>query len=160
MAIILNELLPLLAPVLTYTMDEAVEHMNEKIKEDKKDIFDFVYTPLAAVENPIDEDVLEIRRRFYEVVDKLKKEKVIKDTLELAIETNYDKLLVDEMAEFFGVSLITDELDTEELAKIHIGEDDRFVLSIRKSPYNKCPRCWRYLAKDELCDRCKEVVGG
>jgi isoleucyl-tRNA synthetase len=161
MAIILKELLPLIAPVLTYTADEAIEHAPKVIKEDAKDIFDFVYTPLVAVENPIDEEVLEIRRRFYEIVDRLTKEKVIKDTLELAIETNYDKLLKDEMAEFFGVSLLCDEIDGEVLDEIHI-DDGRFVLKVKKSPFYKCPRCWRYLAKSEgeLCDRCKEVVNG
>jgi len=162
MAIILKEMLPLLAPVLTYTMDEAVEHAPKVIKEDAEDIFDMVYTPLAAVENPIDDEILEIRRRFYEIVDKLKKEKIIKDTLELAIETNYDKLLKDEMAEFFNVSLICDSIDSDELDSFHVGEDERFVVKIKKSPLHKCPRCWRYLAKEEngLCDRCKEVVNG
>ena len=152
----------ILAPVLTYTMDEAVEHAPKVIKEDKKDIFDFVYTPLTAVENPLDEDVLEIRRRFYEIVDRLKKEKIIKDTLELAIETNYDKLLKDEMAEFFNVSLICDKVDSEMLDEFHVGEDERFVVKIKKSPLHKCPRCWRYLseAENELCNRCKEVING
>jgi len=162
MALILKEMLPLLAPVLTYTMDEAVEHAPKVIKEDAKDIFDFVYTPLVAVENPIDDEILEIRRKFYEIVDRLKKEKVIKDTLELAIETNYDKLLKDEMAEFFNVSLICDNVDGKELDSFHVGEDERFIVKIKKSPLHKCPRCWRYLAKEEngLCDRCKEVVNG
>ncbi|NPA12085.1 MAG: isoleucine--tRNA ligase [Epsilonproteobacteria bacterium] len=159
MAVILKEFLPLIAPVLTYTADEAVEHMPEALKEGE-DIFDYVYAPLSAVDNPIDDEILEIRRKFYEVVDKLKKEKVIKDTLELAIETNYDKLLKDEMNEFFNVSILSDEVEGEEIEKIYIGEDDRFVLIIKKSPYKKCPRCWRYLAVDELCERCKEVAGG
>ncbi|EDM23083.1 isoleucine--tRNA ligase [Caminibacter mediatlanticus] len=161
MAIILKELLALLAPVLTYTMDEAVENAPRVIKEDKKDIFDFVYTPIMAIENPIDDEVLDIRRRFYEIVDRLKKEKVIKDTLELAIETNYDKLLKDEMAEFFNVSLIGDDIEGEVLDEFHIGEN-QFVLKIKKSPLHKCPRCWRFLAKEEnsLCDRCSKVLNG
>ncbi len=161
MAIILKELLPLLAPVLTYTMDEAVEHASDVVKEGAKDIFDFVYTPLADIDNPIDNEILEIRRRFYEIVDKLKKEKVIKDTLELAIETNYDKLLKDEMAEFFNVSLISDEVEGEVLDEFHIGEN-QFVVAIKKSPLHKCPRCWRYLAKEEnsLCERCHKVMNG
>ena len=162
MAIILKELLPLLAPVLTYTMDEAVEHAPKVIKEEARDIFDFVYAPLVAVENPLDEEILEIRRRFYEIVDKLKKEKVIKDTLELAIETNYDKLLKDEMAEFFNVSMICDNIEGEEIDKFHVGEDERFVVKIKKSPLHKCPRCWRYLAPEEgaLCERCQKVING
>ena len=160
MAIIAKELISLLAPVLTYTMDEAIEHAPKVIKEDKKDIFDFIYTPLVEVENPIDDEVLEIRRRFFEIVDKLKKEKVIKDTLELAIETNYDKLLVDEMADFFVVSLVSDKIEGEVLDEFHIN-DEQFVIKIKKSPLNKCPRCWRYLVKEgEVCDRCSEVING
>ena len=160
MAIIAKELISLLAPVLTYTMDEAIEHAPKVIKEDKKDIFDFVYTSLVEVENPIDNEVLEIRRRFFEIVDKLKKEKVIKDTLELAIETNYDKLLVDEMADFFVVSLVSDKIEGEVVDEFHIS-DEQFVVKIKKSPLNKCPRCWRYLVKDgEVCDRCSEVIDG
>jgi len=162
MAIIVKELISILAPVLTYTMDEAVEHAPGVIREDKKDVFDFVYTPLSEIENPLDEEILEIRRRFYEIVDKLKKEKVIKDTLELAIETNYDKLLKDEMAEFFNVSLICDNIEGDMLTEFHVGEDERFVVKIKKSPLHKCPRCWRYLSEEEneLCDRCKEVING
>ena len=159
MAIIVKELISILAPVLTYTMDEAVEHAPAVIKEDAKDIFDFVYTPLTAVESEIDDEILDIRSRFYELVDKLKKEKIIKDTLELAIETNYEKLLKDEMAEFFVVSLVADEIDGDVLDEFHI-DDERFVVKIKKSPLNKCPRCWRYVAEDELCERCKEVVNG
>jgi isoleucyl-tRNA synthetase len=161
MAIIVKVLISLLAPVLTYTMDEAVEHAPVVIKEDAKDVFDFVYTPLTAVENPIDEEVLEIRRRFFEIVDRLKKEKVIKDTLELAIETNYEKLLVDEMADFFVVSLISDNIEGDILDEFHI-QDEQFVIKIKRSPLHKCPRCWRYLAKEDgaLCDRCEEAVNG
>jgi len=146
---------------------EAVEHASKVIKEDAKDVFDFVYTPLVKVENPIDEEILDIRRRFYEIVDKLKKEKVIKDTLALAIETNYDKLLNPEMAEFFNVSLICDNVEGEELAKFHIKEKDHefydeYIVKIKKSPLHKCPRCWRYLAENEgeLCERCNKVING
>ena len=161
MAIIAKKLLALLAPVLTYTMDEAIEHAPKIIKEDAKDIFDFVYTPLVSIENPINEEVLEIRDKFYEIVDRLKKEKIIKDTLELAIETNYDKLLNEEMAEFFNISIICDNVEGEVLDEFHVGKDERFVVKIKKSPLNKCPRCWRYLAdEDELCERCKEVLNG
>jgi len=161
MAIIAKELLSILAPVLTYTMDEAIEHAPKVIKEDAKDIFDFVYTPLVKVENPIDENILEIRKKFFEIVDKLKKEKIIKDTLELAIETNYDKLLNEEMAEFFVVSLIGNKIEAEKLESFHI-EDERFVINIKKSPLYKCPRCWRYLSnnENELCSRCNEVING
>lgn len=161
MAIITKELLSILAPVLTYTMDEAIEHAPKVIKEDAKDIFDFVYTPLVKVENPIDENILEIRKKFFEIVDKLKKEKIIKDTLELAIETNYDKLLNEEMAEFFVVSLIGNKIEAEKLESFHI-EDERFVINIKKSPLYKCPRCWRYLSnnENELCSRCNEVING
>ncbi len=162
MALIAQKLIALLAPVVTYTMDEAIEHAPKIIKEDAKDVFDLIYTPLSNIENPIDKEILEIRGRFYEIVDKLKKEKIIKDTLKLAIETNFDKLLTQEMAEFFNISLICDNIEGETLDEFHVGSDERFVIKIKKSPFYKCPRCWRYLSEkeNELCSRCKEVMNG
>jgi len=162
MAVIVKELMTILAPVLTYTMDEAIENAPKVIKEDAENIFDFIYTQLVEIENPIEEEILDIRSRFYEIIDKLKKEKLIKDTLELAIETNYDKLLKDEMNEFFNVSLLSDSIEADKLEEFHVGEDDRFVVVIKKSPLHKCPRCWRYISEkeDELCDRCEEVING
>lgn len=40
MALIARELLNLLAPNLTYSVDEALEHANSLIKGDAKDVFD------------------------------------------------------------------------------------------------------------------------
>jgi isoleucyl-tRNA synthetase len=161
MAIIVKELISLLAPVLTYTMDEAVEHAPKVVKENAADVFDFVYTPLAKIENPVDETVLEIRRRFFETVDRLKKEKIIKDTLELAIETNYEGLLKEEMDDFFVVSMIKESIEGETLDEFHIS-DEQFVIKIKKSPLYKCPRCWRFLAESDggLCERCEKVING
>jgi isoleucyl-tRNA synthetase len=55
---------------------------------------------------------------------------------------------------------VSDKIEGEVLDEFHIN-DEQFVIKIKKSPLNKCPRCWRYLVKDgEVCDRCSEVVGG
>jgi isoleucyl-tRNA synthetase len=59
------------------------------------------------------------------------------------------------------LSMINDKVDGETLGEFHIG-DEQFVIKIKKSPLNKCLRCWRYLADNEnsLCDRCEKVING
>jgi isoleucyl-tRNA synthetase len=159
MALIAQQLLVTLAPILTYTTDEAVEYASAGVKGDATSIFDFVYTPLTEVENPIPQSVLEVRKKFFELVDQLKKEKKIRDTLELFISTNYPPLLEGDLSELFVVSKIGEHLEGEKLGEFHM-DDGRFVIRVLHSPLHKCPRCWRYLAEKEgeLCPRCQSVV--
>jgi isoleucyl-tRNA synthetase len=164
MALITNRLLTLLAPILTYTTDEAVEFASEAVTGGAKTIFEMVYRPLPQLPGPIPAEIFEIRKRFFEEVDRLKKEKKISTTLELVLETNYYPLLeeAEEMADLFLVSKIVDKpLEGEPLAQFH-WDDMRFVVKLYPSPLSKCPRCWRYLApaEGELCGRCAEVVEG
>jgi isoleucyl-tRNA synthetase len=159
LALLAQQLLTTMAPVLTYTCDEGVEHSSRGVKGEANSIFEMVHTPLVEVENPIPEVLLEARRRFFEIVDRLKKEGVIRDTLELFLSTNCPPLLEGDLTELFIVSKIGDHLEGEMVEEFHL-DDGRFVVRILKSPLAKCPRCWRYLApaEGELCDRCRGVV--
>ena len=46
MAIITKALLPLIAPTLTYTVDEVMDYAPKIIKGEAKDAFDLVYEPI------------------------------------------------------------------------------------------------------------------
>ena len=163
MALIARSLLGLIAPVLTYTADEIVEHAPKVLKENKEDIFDFEYHPLAEVKSSFNEEyMLEARRRFNEIVDSLKKEKIIKNSLELIIQTNSKKVLAlpeIEREDWFIVSGVGESIESLDLGSFEL-EDDLF--EIKRATFYKCPRCWKYKAKEEngLCDRCLKVVDG
>ncbi|SFV60852.1 Isoleucyl-tRNA synthetase [hydrothermal vent metagenome] len=162
MALITKTLLTIMAPILTYTADEIVENAPAIIKGDAEDIFDMIYTPLSAVETPFDAAyMVKAREGFGAVVDKLKKEKIIKSTLELVIYTESKRVLdMDRVdaEDWFVVSGVLEDKPEEDIIGSFSLDDDTF--SIAKATAHKCPRCWKYQAKEEdcLCERCQSVV--
>ena len=163
MALIARTLLTLLAPILTYTADEGVEHASPAVTDGATTIFEMVYKPLPTVKNPIPDSIFQIRKKFFEEVDRLKKEKIIGSTLEIVLETNYYPLLENkELTELFLVSKIVDTplINKSPLTQFHF-DDNRFIVKLFRSPFYKCPRCWQYLAEEEgsLCNRCRQVIG-
>jgi isoleucyl-tRNA synthetase len=161
MAMIAKTLLPLIAPVLTYTADELMEFAPAVIKGEAKDIFDLVYKPLPEVESSLDEDyMIRARESFFEIVDRLKKERVVKQTLELGVVTESEKLGVLDIKsaeDWFVVSEILKESGSEVLGEFEV-DGDKFAI-VRASGH-KCPRCWRFAAEKEdgLCERCAKVL--
>jgi len=161
MAMITKSMLLLIAPVLTYTADEIIENAPAIIKGDATDIFDLEYEPINVSASNFDAAyMIQAREAFYEVVDRLKKEKAIKNTLELCITTNSaTTLCIDptEAEDWFVVSEVSDREVESEMGHFKVGED---YFTISKAPKAKCPRCWKFHAPDEesTCPRCSEVL--
>ena len=113
MAIILKKLISTLACILTYTMDELIAYAPSFIKGEAKDIFDFDKAEIPEVESNLNEEILlSAKEKFSEAIDTLKKEKIIKSTLELAIFTDSkDILALDEVEaqDWFLVSSVSNE---------------------------------------------------
>ena len=161
MSLIAKSMLGLIAPVLTYTADEILDHAPSILKGDMKSIFDLVYEEMPSVATSFDDSMLlEARERFYEAVDKLKKEKAIKSTLELEIAGDVSLFAINdskELEDWFVVSGLKEECEGKELASFVL--DDK-TYTVHKASLHKCPRCWRYVAnsKEEICKRCTEVL--
>jgi isoleucyl-tRNA synthetase len=142
-------------------MDELIEYAPSFIKGEAKDIFDFDRVELPEVESNLNEEILLLaKEKFSEAIDTLKKEKVIKSTLELEIYTTSKDILDLERVEaedWFLVSSITSEAQEDVLASFEI-EDVKFTVARAKDA--KCPRCWKFTSKseEELCSRCEEVL--
>ena len=162
MAIIARSMLGLIAPILTYTADEILDNAPTILRGDASDIFDITYAPIESVQSTWDYTTMNvIREKFNEVVDGLKKEKVIKNTLELVISTKSICVVSAKEAdieEFLVISKwcaceLNDILGTFEI------EGDTF--NIARATKAKCPRCWKYHSVDEetACERCASVVG-
>ncbi len=161
MAMITKSLLLLMAPVLTYTADEIIDNAPAIIKGDAEDIFDLTYEPINTGESNFDAAyMVKAREGFGAVVDALKKEKIIKSTLELIISTDSEVALslngVD-AEDWFVVSSVSHVTSTEPLGSFDIN-GDKFTVS--KATAHKCPRCWKFQAEKEdcTCARCKSVV--
>ncbi len=161
MAILTQKLLALLAPILTYTVDEVMEYAPAVVKGDAKDAFDLLYTPLPEVKTPFDVAFLkEAREKFFEIVDQLKKEKRIKSTLELDLVYQGDKtsgLETSDLEDWFTVSNLLTQSDADKLGAFEVA-GERFA--IIQSQAHKCPRCWKQKsnAQDQLCTRCQAVI--
>lgn len=161
MAMITKSLLTLIAPILTYTMDEIIENAPKVLKGDRDNIFDFEYEGLPQVESTFDEKYMfEARDKFSEIVDKLKKEKKIKATLELKLFSDSEKLKAlhsVDVEDWFLISEITTESKGEEVGSFKVGNDSFIVFLADKS---KCPRCWKLNSsnEDSLCTRCNKVI--
>ncbi len=160
-ALITRALLPLIAPTLTYTIDEVMQFAPHIIKEGKEDVFDLTYKPIEFDDFlEFDEILIKSREKFFELIDALKKDKIIKSTLELVLQTSSNEILSNDIlgvADWFMVSDV-DTLQSEEaLAEFKINDE---IFRLVKSSKHKCPRCWKFNAKepDGLCPRCAKVM--
>ncbi len=161
MAMISTKLLELLAPILTYTVDETIEYAPKVIKQDYMDVFDMRYSPLVSTNSEFDATYFkEAREKFFEIVDELKKEKKIKSTLELVLQTTSQKvsqLDKSDAEDWWMVSKVISHDEDGELATFEVSEDSFKILYANKA---KCPRCWKHRSRDEesICPRCKEAL--
>jgi len=162
MAMITKSLLLIMAPVLTYTCDEIIDHAPAIIKGDAKSIFDLVYEPITPSKSAFDaEYMVKAREGFGSVVDALKKEKIIKSTLELVIHTESKEVLdldsVDAEDWFVVSSVLEDTPEEDSLGSFKVNKD---TFTIVKATAHKCPRCWKFqsLKEDCACKRCTEVI--
>jgi len=161
MLLISRAMLGLVAPVITYTADEILEYAPEIFTDGMENIFDLVYDAVPEVAESFDDAILiEAREKFSEAIDSLKKEKIIKATLELEIAGERELLPISEdkdLEDWFVVSAVKAESRGEQLASFEVSGK---TFTVHKATASKCPRCWRFTSEseDKLCTRCEEVV--
>ena len=162
MAMILDTMISLMAPVLTYTIDEIMECAPKIIKRDRNDAFDVEYSPLPDIKCDFDgEFFILAREKFFEIIDRLKKDKIIKSTLELNLVDTSNKLanLGVDAEDWFTISGIASSFEGEVLGEFDV-DKEHFAIVYAKD--KKCPRCWKFKSSNEecLCSRCKDVING
>ena len=105
--------------------------------------------------------MIKAREGFGALVDGLKKEKIIKSTLELVLYTESAVALGMEsvdVEDWFVVSgVFENQAEIESLGTFTVGSD---VFTVAKAQEHKCPRCWKYQAhsEDTTCKRCEDVL--
>ncbi|MCE3047212.1 isoleucine--tRNA ligase [Helicobacter kayseriensis] len=158
MAILAREMLFAVAPILTYTVNEALSYASEAVRDGGKiqNVFDLTRSEVKVAQTPqVDfSELKEIKDAFEGVLDVLKKEGKIKSSLEVEIATEY---AFEQLAEWLIVSCVGKECYGEKVGEFEVS-GKKFL--VYRSAQCKCPRCWRYLTKQEgeLCLRCQEVL--
>ncbi len=100
------------------------------------------------------------REKFSEAIDSLKKEKVIKATLELEIAGDMDMFPINaakDLEDWFVVSAMKASSEGEQVASFEV---EGKTFTVHKAVAAKCPRCWRFTSTSEecTCERCSKVV--
>lgn len=130
-------------------------------KDGMKNVFDLVYVPVPKIESAFDDKVLlEARVKFSEAVDKLKKEKLMKSTLEVEIAGDMSLFAINDskdLEDWFVVSAMKSSSESEQVASFEV---EGLTYSVHKATAAKCPRCWRFTSTSEdcACERCAKVV--
>jgi len=161
MAIIAKKLIHTLSPILTYTMDELLTYAPAIIKNDVADVFDLEKFEIPEVQSTLNAELLlKAKEKFSEAIDVLKKDKVIKNTLELTLYTNDKEILAlnkVEIEDWFIVSGVTNDTQKDAIISFDI---DGSKFEVYKSLEAKCPRCWKFNSQSEesLCVRCNDVI--
>ncbi|MDD2369667.1 MAG: isoleucine--tRNA ligase [Sulfuricurvum sp.] len=163
MAIIARSMLGLIAPILTYTADEIFENAPAILKGTAHDIFDITYSSIEAVDSSWDDATMKvIREKFNEIVDGLKKDKVIKNTLELVISTTSECAKAMKKADIEEYLVISKWCACELKDVLGSFEYEGDTFNIALATKAKCPRCWKYHSEKEemICPRCTNVISG
>ncbi|MCJ8326929.1 MAG: isoleucine--tRNA ligase [Campylobacterales bacterium] len=160
MAIIAKKLFSTLACILTYTVDELLTHSPEVIKGSAEDVFDLNSYEIPEVNSTLDSDTLmKSKEKFSEAIDKLKKEKIIKSTLELDLYTNNEAILVLPKTEIADWFIVSNSVSKKDNALVSF-ELNGSLFEAYKVESAKCPRCWKFTSTSEdcLCTRCEDTL--
>ena len=136
------------APVLVFTSEE-VWQARFPSEDGSVHFLDWPELPAEAGEDisPRWLEVRRLRERVTEAIEPLRREKIVRSSLEANVTVPETPLSVDALAEAFIV------------AKVSPGDE----VTVSRTDYHKCGRCWRLLPEvvedSALCGRCAEVVG-
>jgi isoleucyl-tRNA synthetase len=104
------------------------------------------------------ETIRSLRTRVTEAIEPLRRDKVIRSSLEAEVALT---LAEDEAAE------AVDSVEFDEIcivSDLSAARGDTDAVTIARTDRDKCGRCWRHLPDVEedgaLCARCEEVVNG
>jgi isoleucyl-tRNA synthetase len=170
---ILDALTKLLAPVVVFTAEEAWRH-SAVIPARRENAGDLESSKAATSSVHMQEfpepqnrgkeaigqvdELLRLRGIIAQAIEQARQEKLIGNTLEARVVLNSDsnvteKISREELEEFFILSDLT------------IQQAKEPSVSVTKTPYEKCARCWRHRPTvgtskmhPDLCDRCESVV--
>ncbi len=148
MDILFHALVRYLAPVLVFTAEEVWQ--NRFPSEDGSvHLLEWPKLPRMPGDRPIGTnwaDVRALRVQVTEAIEPLRRDKIVRSSLEAEVTVPALPLSAQALAEIFIV------------AKVTKGDS----VAVTRTDYAKCGRCWRLLPDvvedGALCDRCSEVV--
>ncbi len=161
---ILTETLLMMAPILSFTTEEAWEHVpafNGKLDSIHLHTFPKVEERyIAAIDESQWESILALRDTILKEIEEARNSKLIGDSLEAHVKLEIS-------GDVYPVIKNNRDLLKEILvvSAIDVVQNDKESIVIEKTNGNKCPRCWNWFSEDtssnkhpELCPRCGDVA--
>lgn len=170
MMTVLESLIRLMAPVLTFTAEELWDHLpGERLASIQ--LADWPEADPAWDDPELEkrwDDLLAVRDEVTRILEEARREKQIRGSLEAALTVwaggDLYRLLEqyrDQLAEIFIVSSVELREDMKQApAGAQEGRELPLNLLVEKAQAAKCPRCWIYAAPEEgdLCPRCHSLI--
>ncbi|WP_353684975.1 isoleucine--tRNA ligase [Thermodesulfovibrio sp. 3907-1M] len=160
---IADSLIKLIAPILSFTAEEAWQHLPYRKTESV-----FLEKMPDVQENFIDEELqfkweklIEIRDEVNRALEIKRQEKLIGNSLEAKVVLSVNEKLksfLEPYYEFLPALFIVSQVQLVE------SQDTEFTVTIEKAEGAKCQRCWNYSAMvgkleiPDVCPRCYHVL--
>ena len=158
-------LLKVVAPILTFTADEAYSFKTsgKEYSENSIHLQDWCEVPESWLDEGLYakfERLLQLRDTVNEELEKLRKEKIIGKSLEAEVEImagsdSADAAILREFADKLAEIFIVSDV------KIVEGNFETVSIQSRKAEGERCVRCWRILRdldENGLCPRCRAAL--
>ncbi|MCM8818799.1 MAG: isoleucine--tRNA ligase [Candidatus Omnitrophica bacterium] len=156
---ILITLLPLIAPILSFTAEESYQFLPF---EKKESIFLEDWPEIEKIDNQLLErwnKFFEIRKIVLKKIEEKREQKIIGSSLESKVIIKCDKETTEFLKSFYKINTLFI------VSEVEILESENFEVIVEKTKNKKCQRCWVYfpeVGKDEkypeLCDKCINVI--
>lgn len=168
---ILDALVRMVSPILSFTGEEIWQNMPHKASDDARSVFLNQFLPKTGIS--LDEkftakweEIYALREAVNKKLEEKRNEKVIGKSLEAKVViTVKDAAMTErfnsysELKDVFIVSAV-------EIQNGEVSAESGYEIAIEKASGNKCERCWCYSEEvgkitlhPTLCKRCAEVIG-
>ncbi len=168
---VLENLVLLMAPILTFTAEEIWQFLGEKPCPTVQ-VANWPRPRPEWADEKLGERwdaLLQVREEVTRVLERCRQDKIIGGSLEAGIglwagDPVYSLLdrYRDQLTSIFIVSHVSLHRDLDSApAEASAGQMLPIKITVGKAPGHKCPRCWMFTeSRDELCDRCRQVING
>ncbi len=166
---ILERLVLLMAPILTFTAEEIWQHLPGRSFESVQ-LADWPKINPEWVDDELTHNwqiLLAIREEVTWALEQARKEKTIGGSLEASVTVWADGDLFLHLKKYESILpvifIVSDTVLKEGRGKASDralqGQDNPVTIKVEKSKGHKCPRCWIFTeSESELCPRCSDVV--
>jgi isoleucyl-tRNA synthetase len=166
--LILNDLLKIIAPILSFTAEEAYQLLPWKTQAS-------VFLENWPEIETADKDILERWERFFEIrkqvlkkIEEQRESKVVGSSLEAKVTIAADGETLGFLQSFEGLTglFIVSEvvLSPSQPSPRRVEGDKWLEITVEKTSFGKCQRCWVHFPEvgsgdaPELCSKCRQVL--